>query len=81
MNSAVFYDILHFAADIRNVLIIQSKLCLQGVVRTCVSQGGTHFFTLVFVLVFVLMGWPLLPNALRTFRIHCAPPDLGIART
>ena len=34
---------------------------------------------LVFMfVVFVLMGWPLLPNALRHFQIYCAPLNLGI---
>ena len=33
------------------------------------------------VFVFVSMGWSLLPNALRPFRIYCAPPNLGITRT
>ena len=28
-----------------------------------------------FVFVFVLMGWSLLPNALRPFKIYCAPPN------
>ena len=26
------------------------------------------------------MGWSLLPNALRLFKIYCAPSNLGIAR-
>ena len=29
----------------------------------------------------VLMGWSLLPNALRPFQIYCAPPNLGVTRT
>ena len=29
------------------------------------------------VFVFVLMEWSLLPNALRTFQIYYAPPNLG----
>ena len=29
----------------------------------------------------VLMGWSLLPNALRPFKIYCAPPNCGITRT
>ena len=30
----------------------------------------------------VLMGWSMLPNALRPFQIYCAPsPDLGTTRT
>jgi hypothetical protein len=28
----------------------------------------------------VLMGWSLLPNALRPFQIYCAPPNLGITK-
>ena len=31
--------------------------------------------------VFVLMGWSLLPNALRQFKIYSAPSNLGITRT
>ena len=27
------------------------------------------------------MGWSLLPNALRPFKIYCAPLNLGITRT
>ena len=30
---------------------------------------------------FFLMGWSLLPNALRPFQIYYAPPNLGITRT
>ena len=30
------------------------------------------------VFVFVLMGWSLLPNALRPFKIYCAPPKLAL---
>ena len=26
----------------------------------------------------ILLGWSLLPNALRPFQIYCAPPNLGI---
>ena len=33
-----------------------------------------HFF----IFVFVFMGWSLLPNALRPFKIYCAPPNLDI---
>ena len=29
----------------------------------------------------VLMGWSLLPSALRPFKIYCALPNLGITRT
>ena len=36
---------------------------------------------LYFLFVFVLMGWSLLPNALRPFQIYYAPPNLGITRT
>jgi hypothetical protein len=35
----------------------------------------------VFCILFVLIGWSLLPNALRPFQIYCAPPKLGITRT
>ena len=34
----------------------------------------------VFVLVFVLMGWSLLPDALRPLKIYCAPPNLVTGR-
>ena len=33
------------------------------------------------IIVFLLMGWSSLPNALRPFKIYCAPPNLGITRT
>ena len=36
---------------------------------------------LLLLLVFVLMGWSLLPNALLPFKIYCDPPNLGITRT
>ena len=32
------------------------------------------------VFVFVSVGWSLLPNALRPFKICCAPPNLDITR-
>ena len=38
-------------------------------------------FHIVLYFVFVLMGWLLLPNALRPFRIHCGPLNLSITRT
>ena len=31
----------------------------------------------LFCIVFVLMGRSLLFNALRPFKIYCAPPNLG----
>ena len=37
-----------------------------------------HLATMYCIFVFVLMGWSLLPNALRNFQIYCAPPNLGI---
>ena len=35
----------------------------------------------LFNFFFFLMGWSLLPNTLRPFKIYCAPPNLGITRT
>ena len=35
----------------------------------------------LYLFVFVLMGWSLLSNALRPFKICCAPSILGITRT
>ena len=32
----------------------------------------------IFVFILVLMGWSLLPNVLRPFKIYCTPPNLGI---
>ena len=29
----------------------------------------------------VLMGWSLLHDALRSFKIYCAPPNLGITKS
>ena len=42
-----------------------------------------HFRIGITVFVFVLMGWSLLLNALRPFKIYCALPNLGrpITRT
>ena len=37
------------------------------------SQECILFFVFGF-----LMGWSLLPNALRPFQIYCALPNLGI---
>ena len=34
-----------------------------------------------FVFAFALMGWSLLPNALRSFKIYWAPSNLGTTRT
>ena len=66
-----YYDccskILHYLA---------SKLhCLQN---RSFTKGVLHF---LYCIVFVLLGWSLLPNALRPFKIYCAPPNLGITRT
>ena len=49
-------------------VFIEDLLC-TGALRHDIN---THVF------VFVLMGWLLLPNALRLFQIYCAPPNLGI---
>ena len=35
----------------------------------------------LFVFVFVLKGWSLLPNALQPFKIYCDSPNLGITKT
>ena len=35
----------------------------------------------IYLFVFVLMGCSLLPNALRSFKVYCAPPNLGKTRT
>ena len=40
-----------------------------------------NFFHIGFVFVIVLMGWSLLPNAVRHFKMYCAPPIVGIIRT
>ena len=37
--------------------------------------------TILLYLVFVLVGWSLLPNALQPFQIYCDPPNSGITRT
>ena len=36
---------------------------------------------ILYIFIYVLMGWSLLPNALRPFKIYCDPPNLGITRT
>ena len=35
----------------------------------------------LYIFVFVLMGWSLLPNALQPFQTYCAHPNLGITKT
>ena len=45
------------------------------------QEGEKKEGSVVFVFVFVLMGWSLLPNALRPFKIYCAPPKLRITMT
>ena len=39
---------------------------------------GVPGFSLNVRYCIVLMGWSLLPHALRPFQIYCAPPNLGI---
>ena len=56
-----------YTERIANNSISESDLCLS------------EAFLIVFV--FVLIGWSLLLNALRPFKIYCAPPNLGITRT
>ena len=51
-------------------MIIHICLLISG------YKASSRLVYLVFV--FVLMGWSLLPNALRPFEIYCGPPNLGI---
>ena len=47
---------------------------LSYVWKYCVFIGGLVMSVKrLYLFVFVLMGWSLLPNALRLFKIYCAP--------
>ena len=37
----------------------------------------TNMVFVLYLFVFVLMGWSLLPNALQPFKIYCAPPSIS----
>ena len=39
------------------------------------------FLWALYLYLYLLKEWSLLPNALRPFKIYCAPPNLGITRT
>jgi len=43
-----------------------------------ISNKDLEFSAWFILYCIVLKGWSLLPNALRPFEIHCAPPNLGI---
>ena len=62
---------------------VRNSGCSLGLAELFTSNAmvlvGLLYF--VFVFVFVSMGRSLLPNALRPFKIHCAPLNLGITRT
>ena len=53
--------------------ILEGGHCMCGK-----KQEAIQMALKVFVFVLVLMGWSFLPNALRPFKIYCAPPNLGI---
>ena len=49
-----------------------------GSVHVSLGRKSMKMFTHI---VFYLMGWSLLPNALRPFKIYCAPSNFDITRT
>ena len=79
---------------VKNFVVKCRRLSLAGNIATMKEDKGTFIVLLVIlkftgvillgwsryciVLVFVLMGWSLLPNTLIPFKIYCAPPNLGI---
>ena len=72
--------LLEFAATVSSQTEAeQAWWCLIYVVCWCCN-------TFVYIIIainnvfycIVLNGWSLLPNALRSFQIYCAPPNLGI---
>ena len=51
----------------------------HGLLENSYNQVLQGLFLTVILFVFAfLVGWSLLPNALRPFKIYCAPPNLGI---
>ena len=61
-----------------NIIWLKGRNYTNGTLLN-VTVVSTMIFFLYFV--FVLTGWSLLPNALRPFKIYCAPLNLGITRT
>ena len=61
-------------------LSVEFLWCILYVYELPDSLFKLNYNTCIFF-VFVLMGWSLLPNALRHFQIYCASPNLGITRT
>ena len=60
-----------------NFRLKTSKLLTRNLSR----MRENNRLTICIVFIFVLMGWSLLPNALRTIKIYCAHPNLGITGT
>ena len=46
-----------------------------------IHTNNLKMFYLYLFFFYFFMGWSLLPNALRPFKIYCAPPNLSITRT
>ena len=58
------------------------NITLLGMPTVVLQKCGLLFLVQQYLyFVFVLMGWSLLPNALRPYKIYCAPSNLCIART
>ena len=72
-------NILHSAFRLRDILIL--TFVYNNVLLFLIIKLLHSGYMAIFYFVFVLMGGSLLPNALRPFRIYCAPTNLGITRS
>ena len=85
VRTQVFYIIIQiftFFIDFSlNLVRAKQTSCPFDTFKYHVSSTDGKISVVLYCIVFYLMGWSLLSNALRPFKIYFAPPNLGITRT
>ena len=79
-------QVIHKSPEKSTSNSLKQNFCLSGLnlifsfkkISLLTSKLNIELIDKLVVFVFVLMGWSLLPNALRPFKIYCAPPNLDI---
>ena len=75
LTNSMAYGTRRFNAAFTLLLIMLSYLQVH-ITLQCGAKIENE--TCIVLYCIVLMGWSMLSNALRSFKIYCAPPDLGI---
>ena len=73
-----FSQLSHDVIGIFELLTGAYVECILSCECVCSLLALWTEISVIILYLFVLMGCSLLPNALRTFQIYCAPPNLGI---